>query len=222
MKDKQLVFKDDEIIQILNFVYSLFKKGQFADAIEKLEKALRIDYEYPGVPSSLKCANFWREKQEKMKSIADPYASGEYMVSQWHHFATFITRIGDVSEQCLFSLKQYVFRKALGFYKGLYEDSGIYDSDLLLQMGRCYKGIGDYEKAIEFLEIASQQKSTSPVILAELADCYSLINESRAGKVFFREAFYETVPDLLETVEPRMFIVDFCTSHLCYRLTQFT
>jgi hypothetical protein len=28
------------------------------------------------------------------------------------------------------------------------------------------------------------------VILAELADCYSLVNETRAAKVFFREAFF--------------------------------
>ena len=202
MTDKQLAFKGDDVIRILNYAYSLFKRGQFSESIEKLEKALSIDYEYPGVTSSLKCANFWKEKQEKMESITDKYERGEFLISHWKHFITFSKRIGEVSEKCLFSIKQYIFGKALECYQGLYEESGIYDSDLLLHIGRCYKGIGNYEKAIQFLEIANQQKSGSPVILVELADCYAMINEDRASKVFFREAFFLDPQEIdLSTIE---------------------
>ncbi len=190
ISDKQLAFKGDEVIKILNGVYSLFKEGQFEESVARLEEALKIDYDYPGVTSSLKCATFWREKQERLEEISGTYERGEYLLSQWRHFSCFVERVGGVSEKCLFNLKQYVFGKALLCYKRLYDESGIYDSDVFLHMGRCYKGIGDYEKAIENLEIASQQKSGSPVIVVELADCYSLINEMRASKVFFREAFF--------------------------------
>ena len=188
--DRQLAFKDDEVIKILNNVYSLFREGQFSESIGRLEEALKIDYEYPGVTSSLKCANFWKEKQEKLAQISDTYERGEFFMAQWRHFSSFAARVGDVSEKCLFSIKQYVFGKALVCYKKLNDASGIYDSDLLLHIGRCYKGIGDYEKAIEYLQIASNQKSESPAIIAELADCYSLVNETRASKAFFREAFF--------------------------------
>ena len=61
---------------------------------------------------------------------------------------------------------------------------------MLLQIGRCCKGIGNYERAIENLERANIERKDDARILAELADCYSLVNESRAAKVFFREAFF--------------------------------
>jgi len=64
------------------------------------------------------------------------------------------------------------------------------DPYLLLQIGRCHKGLGNYERAIECLEHANRQTREDARVLAELADCYSLVNESRAAKVFFREAFY--------------------------------
>jgi tetratricopeptide (TPR) repeat protein len=190
MSEKQLAFKDDEIIKILNYVYNLFKEGRFADSIERLEQALKIDFEYPGVTASLKCANFWIDKQAKLKGVEDRQERGEYLMLQWKHFSSFVKRIGDVSEKCLYSIRQYIFKTALEFYKSIYEESGVYDTDILMHMGRCYKGIGNYEKAIEYLEIASQQKSGAPIVLAELADCYSLINEVRASKAFYREAFF--------------------------------
>jgi len=64
------------------------------------------------------------------------------------------------------------------------------DPYLLLQTGRCFKGAGNYERAIECLERANRESRDDARIMAELADCYSLVNESRAAKVFFREAFY--------------------------------
>jgi tetratricopeptide (TPR) repeat protein len=64
------------------------------------------------------------------------------------------------------------------------------DPYLLLQTGRCFKGAGNYERAIECLERANRGSRDDARIMAELADCYSLVNESRAAKVFFREAFY--------------------------------
>ena len=63
------------------------------------------------------------------------------------------------------------------------------DPYLLLQVGRCFKGAGNYERAIECLERANRESRDDARIMAELADCYSLVNESRAAKVFFREAF---------------------------------
>jgi tetratricopeptide (TPR) repeat protein len=63
------------------------------------------------------------------------------------------------------------------------------DPYLLLQVGRCFKGAGNYERAIEWLERANRESRDDARIMAELADCYSLVNESRAAKVFFREAF---------------------------------
>ena len=190
MTDKQLSFKDDELIKTLNRVYGLFRKGEFAKAIAHLEEALKIDYDYPGITSALKCANFWLDKKAKGEKEEDLYQRGEYLTAQWAHFTSFVQRVKDVSEKCLYSLKQWVFGTALSCYKDLYDKSSVYDSRVLLKIGRCYKGVGNYASAIEFLEIANQQKGGSPVVLSELADCYAQINELRTSKVFFREAFF--------------------------------
>ncbi len=190
MTDRQLTFRGNEIIQILNRVYLSFKDGLFQESAKLLEQALAIDFEYEGVAAALKCTNFWLEREEKLRSIGNAYERGEYLLAQWRLFAAFIGRIGDVSERCVYNLKHYVFQEALNSYLTLYNESDVNDADILLRIGRCHKGKGNYENAIEFFEAAGRQRHDDPVILSELADCYSLINEAKAAKVFFREAFF--------------------------------
>lgn len=186
----QLTFKENEMVQILNKVYLLFKEGEFAQAVELLERALQIDFEYSDVANALKCANFWQEAAERAESAGGDYERGEYFLSQWKVFCGFVSRMENVSERCLFSLKYCIFGKALQHYLALFNDAEAADAEILLRIGRCHKGRGNYESAIHFLEEASRQKRDDAEILAELADCYSLVNESKAAKVFFREAFF--------------------------------
>ncbi|MEO0249852.1 MAG: tetratricopeptide repeat protein [candidate division WOR-3 bacterium] len=186
----QLTFKENEIVQILNKVYLLFKEGEFAQAIELLERALELDFEYSDVANALKCASFWQEAIERAEGVGGDYERGEYFLSQWRVFCGFVSRMENVSERCLFSLKYCIFGKALQHYLALFNDAEGADAEILLRIGRCHKGRGNYESAISFLEEASRQKRDDAEILAELADCYSLVNESKAAKVFFREAFF--------------------------------
>ena len=72
----------------------------------------------------------------------------------------------------------------------LYDEESGQDTEILFRLGKCYKGLGNYGKALEFFERASHQKVDDPDILSELADCYAFVNELRAAKVFFREAFF--------------------------------
>ncbi len=93
---------------------------------------------------------------------------------------------------CSSRIKQFVFNAALACYLSAAPDAEQEggDPDVLLQVGRCCKGIGNYERAIECLEKANRERRDDARILAELADCYSLVNESRLAKAFFREAFF--------------------------------
>ncbi len=204
MEEKQLTFKEDEISQMLNHAFDLFREGRFPEAASQLEKVLRIDFDYPDVTASLKCANFWRERQERLATIGEPYERGELLLGEWRHFVDFVQRIGGVSEKGLFSVRQYVFGTALAAYRGLAEQGG-YDADLLLRIGRCYKELGSYDLAIESLEKANQMKNGVPSVLAELADCYALVGETRSGKIFFREAFFLGANEIdLSTLESGM------------------
>ncbi len=196
MSEKQLTIKGDDVIRILNHVYILFREGNFTDSIIELENALKIDFEYPGIIIAMKCANFWLERQKRIETINDHYEKGEFLMAQWKQFTEFSGKLEKITEKCLFSIKQYIFAEALKNYLQLHKDSVIYETDILLRIGRCYKGLGNYEKALEFIELASQQNSGNTEIMAELADCYSLVNEIRASKAFFREAFFKNPQDI--------------------------
>ena len=189
-RERQLIFRDDTIVQILNTACQNLKEGAFAEAVDALEKVLEMDMEYPGAASALKCAVFWNERLEKDRLPGDGFERGEMLLAQWRLFLAFVDRLADVPEMHLFAIKHFVFSSALSSYLGAGAGPEPTDADILLQLGRCFKGIGNYEKAIEHLERANGEKRDDARILAELADCYSLVNESRAAKVFFREAFF--------------------------------
>jgi tetratricopeptide (TPR) repeat protein len=209
MTERQLTFKETEIIQILNKVYQSFKAGSFPAAISLLEQALSIDFENADITNALKCANFWLERAEKLEEIGGGYERGGYFLHQWKVFSAFCSRLENISERCLFTLKYYVFGLALENFSLLYNENEINDPEILLAMGRCHKARGNFEDAIKFMELAGQQKRDDAVILCELADCYSLVNENRAAKLFFREAFF---------LDPRAVELSYLESPMIQRL----
>jgi len=184
--------------QIFDTVCQALREGMFPEAIDALEHLLERDVDFPGAASALKCAAFWRERGEKEGAPLEGFERGEQLLGQWRLFQTFVEHLAqsavggaDMPERCMFSIKQFVFSSALASYNSVAPDSEAGgDPYLLLQIGRCYKGVGNYERAIEWLERANRETRDDARILAELADCYSLVNESRAAKVFFREAYY--------------------------------
>jgi tetratricopeptide (TPR) repeat protein len=190
MVEGETILKDEAGNQGFHGAVGAMREGAFDEAIEILERILESDVDAPGAASALKCAGFWKEQLEKEHPL-EGFERGEQLVAQWRLFQAFADRLADVPERCLFAMKQFVFTAALASYlsSGPESERGG-DPDVLLQVGRCYKGIGNYERAIECLEAANEARRDDAVILAELADCYSLVNESRAAKVFFREAFY--------------------------------
>jgi len=189
MTERRLI-PDDTINQVLNTACQNLREGAFSEAIDALEKVLEMDVEYPGAASVLKCASFWSERLERELVPRDGFERGETLLAYWKLFLAFEQRLADVPERYLFAIKQYVFSSALASYLSASAEQEPTDPDLLLQVGRCCKGIGNYEKAIEHLERANLERKEDAQILAELADCYSLVNETRAAKVFFREAFF--------------------------------
>jgi len=196
MREGQAIRRDDAATQVFNAVCQALREGLFSEAIDALEKVLEMDVEYPGASSTLKCAGFWKERVEKDRPRQDDLERGEDLLAHWRLFQAFTERLGDVPERCLFAIKQFVFTSALACYLSAAPESEREggDPDVLLQVGRCCKGIGNYERAIANLERANNERREDARILAELADCYSLVNEVRAAKVFFRESFFLDPP----------------------------
>ena len=204
--------RDDGVIQLFDTACHALREGAFSDAMDSLERLLERDVDSTGVASALKCAAFLKERLDGERAAADSFEQGAQLLSLWRIFRAFAERLPDVPERVLFALKQYLFTSALACYLAAAPDvereGG--DPDVLLQVGRCCKGMGNYERAIECLEEANRERRDDARILSELADCYSLVNESRAAKAFFREAFF---------IDPQAVDLDGLESPLIQRLS---
>jgi tetratricopeptide (TPR) repeat protein len=64
-----------------------------------------------------------------------------------------------------------------------------HDPDLLERIGRCYKGMGSYEEALDYIKQAAGFNQNDAATIAALADVYALLGETKAAKALFREAF---------------------------------
>ena len=181
----------DNIHYHLAGAYDDFRKGNLEGGLGKLDVALSLDFENPEVVATLKCANFWRDRFTNTQDMPSDFEKAEYLFNQWKTFPAFLNRIGNVTERCISAFKQLIYSSCLSFYQACVEDVlGSRDADILLRIGKCYKSLGAYDKALQVLDSANQLKKDQAEILAELADSYALINEMQISKAFFREALF--------------------------------
>ena len=176
---------------LLQKAYDNLKASDAPSALAALETALQIDYEDPEVVYALKCINWWLDRVKRGEEISDCFDKGEFYLSQWKAFYTFLDRIGPPYDRCIYAIRRYVFSSALICFKQLASEGGEkQDPELLLRIGRCYKGVGNYEQALHYLEEAAATKKDDAETISELADVYALVDEVRLAKVLFREAFF--------------------------------
>ncbi|MDR1863183.1 MAG: hypothetical protein LBQ67_04595 [Treponema sp.] len=178
----------DELIQK---AYSSLKGADSDGALVFLQEALKTDYEHPEVLCALKCLSWWLERVKKLEDFHDPFEQGEFLISQWKAFNGFLDRIGQASDPCLYAMRRFVFSRALNLFQSLLgERANQQDPGLLFLVGRCFKGVGNYDEAIKYLEQASRFRREDSATLSEQADVNALLGDVRAAKVLFREAFF--------------------------------
>jgi tetratricopeptide (TPR) repeat protein len=162
-----------------------------AEAAQKaLEEALGVDFDHPEVKYGLKCLNWWLEHIKRIGDFNDAYDRGGYIISQWKSYYGFLDRFEEHYDTCQYAIRRFVFSTALSFFQDVGDGVNEHDPDLLLQVGRCYKGTGSYEEALKYLEQAARFKREDGETIAELADVNALLAEHRAAKALFREAFF--------------------------------
>ncbi|MCL2478975.1 MAG: tetratricopeptide repeat protein [Treponema sp.] len=209
-----------KVEELIEQAYERLKETDAVSALHLLEEALKIDFEHPEVKYGLKCINWWLERLKKLGEFSEPFEKGGYVISQWKPFHVFLDQIGDQpvsdgsasEDSCLYAVRHYVFSLALKFLEDVIAVSGNSpDPEILLQMGRCYKEIGNYEEAAKFLEQAVNFRPEDSGALAELADVKAILGDPRAAKVLFREAFY---------LDPQAIDLWFMESEMIIRLKQ--
>ncbi|MDR0710492.1 MAG: tetratricopeptide repeat protein, partial [Spirochaetaceae bacterium] len=184
--------RNPQVSELLSKAYDSLKSRDAATAQDILEEALRIDFDDPVVVYTLKCVKWWLERIKKLDDFHDAYEKGGFILSQWKSFYSFLDRIGDAEfEPCLYAIRRFVFSSALEYFQDvLGEGENQHEPVLLLQVGQCYKGVGNYDLALRYLQQAIRFRREDGETLAELADVNALLDETRAAKALFREAFF--------------------------------
>jgi tetratricopeptide (TPR) repeat protein len=176
---------------LIQRAYSCLKDGDGDSALAFLQEALKKDYEHPEVLYALKCLAWWLERIKKLEDFQDPFEQGGFLISQWKAFNGFLDRLGQGGDSCLYAMRHFVFSRALNLFQSLLgEGVNQQDPGLLFLVGRCFKGVGNYDEAIKYLEQASRFRREDSATLSELADVNALLGDFRAAKVLFREAFF--------------------------------
>jgi tetratricopeptide (TPR) repeat protein len=183
---------------LIQKAYEQLKASNAQGAAEILEQALQLEFDNQELKYALKCVRWWLEQTERLEHFGNPYEKGGFILSQVKHYYVFLdhllaanANIDEQYDQCQYAIRCYVFSLALGFFNGLLGDGvNQHDPGLLLLVGRCYKGLGNYDEAIKYLEQAVRFKREDAETLAELADVNALLAETRAAKALFREAFF--------------------------------
>jgi tetratricopeptide (TPR) repeat protein len=178
--------------ELLRKAYSHLKDRDAASAQAILEEAQQIYFEDEEVNFALKCVKWWLGQIKKLNDFQEAYDKGGFILSQWKPFHSFLERIGSAAfEPCLYAVRRFVFSSALEYFQDvLGEGENQHEPVLLLQVGQCYKGIGNYDLALRYLQQAVRFRREDGKTLAELADINALLDEARAAKALFREAFF--------------------------------
>lgn len=180
----------DSSSRLLEQANDEIRRHDLTSAQNTLERALALDFDSHDVVTSLKFVNFWLEREIQASAVQHAFERGEYYLAQWPVFDEFVERIAERCEPCLFALRRHVFGSALREFQSLVHESEDAESELLLRIGRCHKGLGAYDEAVRYLEAAAAERAADAEILSELADAYALVNEMKSAKAFFREAFF--------------------------------
>lgn len=183
---------------LLQKAYDCLKASDADGAGKALEEGLKIDFEDPELEFAMKCLSWWRERMNSppgWESGMDgrSYDRGGFILSQWKSFYGFLDRVGGAEhyDRCLYAVKHFVFSAALSFFQDILGDGeNQHDPGLLLMAGRCYKGVGSYEEARGYMEQAARFRREDGETLSELADVNALLEEAKAAKALFREAFF--------------------------------
>ena len=176
---------------LIQTAYDKLKASDIEGASQVLEEALRVDFDNEELKYALKCVHWWIEHSRRLDEIQNPFEKGGYIFSRLKQYYAFLDRFDTEYEQCQYAIRRYIFTTALKYFGDLLGDGvNQHDPELLMLVGRCYKGIGNYDEALKYLEQAVRFKREDGETLAELADVNALLAQTKAAKAFFREAFF--------------------------------
>jgi len=182
---------DQTVTKLIQNAYECLKALDAEGAAAVLNKALELTYNNEEAKHALKCVNWWLEHTAPIKKMENHYEKGGFILSNLKQYYSYLENLEGDYELCQYAIRRYVFSLAISCFKDILGDGvNQYDPGLLLLIGRCYKGIGNYDEAMKYLKQAVRFKREDGETLAELADVNALLGENTTAKALFREAFF--------------------------------
>lgn len=176
---------------LLKNAYDKLKASDAVAACALMEQALDLDFENEEIKHALKCIHWWLEHTRRIDDLKNPFEKGSLFISLLKQYHVFLGQFNRIYDQCQYAVRFFVYSKALVFFEGLLENqANQHDPVLLLLIGRCYKGTGNYEEALKYLEQAVHIRREDAETLAEVADINALLAQTKTAKALFKEAFF--------------------------------
>ena len=175
---------------------SLIRTARLEKAEHYLSQVLRDSFEDHAITTLLKYVVFWKERFTELKKRSDNSDHIDYILGQWSTFEKFSRRIGTVDERIVHAFRSCVYGDVKGRLERQLQTAGADEGYICSRIARCYKGLGQYEKALEWLRGAVRHVENRAESLAELGDCYALTQDIQRGKLLLREAFFISPKDV--------------------------
>jgi len=191
-KSGQLTFSDDPLLNGSNDVLQLIKEGNFQGAVDKLDKLMNIDPDYPGLIDSYRTAKFWLNRDHEQRSLPDGKKTADFLMKEWEVYDEYAESKQMRESSAYRSVMVHIFYAASEQYRLAFvkQEDATNDFDLLLNLGACFLRLGDYEKTIETLEYASKSYNSNARLLSLLAEASFHTGDVPKSLWYFREAFF--------------------------------
>jgi tetratricopeptide (TPR) repeat protein len=186
----QLTFEDDPLYIKQNRAHKLLEEGSFSEAIRIFENIIQENDRYPGVPDGIRAARFWIGRVNKLKKYSNPYEKAKLLLKEWRDFERYMSKNSVKHGRSTAAIQKYIFGDIIESFTRAYNEGVVPDTAILVQIGDCFKKLGNFEKAIDMYEYARSFNNEDPALLSKLGDCYFSIDETSKAKVLFREAFF--------------------------------
>lgn len=173
-------------------IYGYLQTGDWVEAEAYCETHMRYAYGSESFLTAVKCVRFWKNSYDEVKMIRAKFVQAQKLIDFWGSFSGHFSSRFEQFERGVRLIRQKVFSDALlDLLQARHDDPACAPEDsFFLLIGRCYKFLGNFPKALDILKKAYLFDKRNSEILAELADCCSLQGDSTKAKVFFAEAFY--------------------------------
>ena len=175
---------EDKTEKRLGKVLQYLEEGNPLEAKRELGEIMPYDLESRELLFTSSCCNFWADFLfYKLSPSIEPFERAEKLLEEWKIYRASLAEHEVIYEPTLRAICRGVFSLARGSYLQTPLDKNpVYASEIKSKAGFCFKKLGEFDVAKEFLTTANRLNPHQPSILAELADCYALCGQEKKRK----------------------------------------